>query len=156
MVCVFGYLIGNGSLKGGTVCIELELLVVTEWRKLTSSITSFGDATLMAMPMSASLSRTSWKSRLRLDLALDRARPYSVHKHGSDGWAQWQSLQQIWSHDSPLRDTWCQTSPSCPARCLSAHNCRCPWFLRSEPAGRSAVRENIERKSFPNFQNNMH
>lgn len=44
-------------------------------RPLTSSITSLGEATLMAMPWSASLSRTSWKSRLRRDLARDSARP---------------------------------------------------------------------------------
>lgn len=42
---------------------------------LTSSMTSFGEATRIAIPMSANLSSTSWKSKLRLDLALDRARP---------------------------------------------------------------------------------
>lgn len=42
---------------------------------LTSSITSLGDATRMAIPMSASLSKTSWKSKLRRDFALDKARP---------------------------------------------------------------------------------
>lgn len=134
----------------GNIFRKTKLFMLTSWsfwlwtwqNGLTSSITSLGDATLMAIPMSASLSRTSWKSKLRLDLALDRARPYSVHKHASDGsQVQLQSLQHNSSRHSPLRDTWCQTSPSCPALCPSARNCRCPWFLRSEPVDPLAVGE---------------
>lgn len=41
----------------------------------TSSITSLGEATLMEMPWSASLSSTSWKSKLRRAFARDKARP---------------------------------------------------------------------------------
>lgn len=51
------------------------------WSTPTSSITSLGEATRMAMPLSASLSRTSWKSRFRRDLARDRARPYGGQTH---------------------------------------------------------------------------
>lgn len=47
---------------------------------LTSSMTSLGEATLMAMPMSASLSRTSWKSRFLRDLARERALPWKKER----------------------------------------------------------------------------
>lgn len=40
-------------------------------------MTSFGDATRMEMPNCFIRSKTSWKSIFRLDLARERARPYT-------------------------------------------------------------------------------
>ena len=45
----------------------------------TSSMTSFGDATRIEMPLSSSSLRTSFQSRFRLDLARDSALPAPWH-----------------------------------------------------------------------------
>ena len=51
---------------------------------LTSSMTSFGDATLMAIPFFASDSSTSSYPSVRLDLALDKALPCMKRKVGEN------------------------------------------------------------------------
>lgn len=108
----------------------------------TSSITSLGEATLIAMPLSASWSSTSWKSKLRRDLARDRARPlgWREEERQSDKIPAWPRTGkgQGQSLDSRRRGRWCQTFLSFPVRCPSGRSCRCPWFRRSAQAVRSA------------------
>lgn len=102
-----------------------------------SSMTNFGDATRIAIPMSRILFNTSVYSSLRRDLALDNARPLKkkierIKKRKIQHFVIDISVKHL-QH----RDRLSQRFQSFQFQCRLTHNCKCPSFHPPTPVAQS-------------------